>query len=69
MYPISQYLPGKMFRNTTLRGGFGDALAEMDDAVGRIMSALSISGQRNNTLVIFTSDNGQVYLSLVFRQT
>ncbi len=52
------HILGSQFRNTTYRGGFGDALAEMDHAVGRVMSALSRAGVRDNTLVVFTSDNG-----------
>ena len=47
-----------MFRNTTERGGFGDALAEMDDAIGRVISSLKKAGASNNTLIIFTADNG-----------
>jgi arylsulfatase A-like enzyme len=30
----------------------------MDDAIGRIIAALEESGQRSNTLILFTSDNG-----------
>ena len=33
----------------------------MDDEVGRLLVALDQTGQRANTLVIFTSDNGGVY--------
>lgn len=32
----------------------------LDDAVGRVLDALDASGQRDNTLVIFTNDNGPV---------
>ena len=42
----------------TLRGPYGDALAEFDDTVGDIMAALEKSGVINNTLIFFTSDNG-----------
>jgi arylsulfatase A-like enzyme len=35
-----------------------ESLLAVDEAVGRIMSALARSGELNNTYVIFTSDNG-----------
>ena len=34
------------------------SVIEMDDAVGQILEALSISGLKENTLVYFTSDHG-----------
>jgi len=33
-------------------------ISQVDDAVGRILSALDESGQRDNTLVVFTADHG-----------
>ena len=33
-------------------------IEHMDDGIGRVMQALEKNGQRKNTLVIFTSDNG-----------
>ena len=48
----------KQFTNTTLRGPFGDSLANLDWGVGEIMAALKQSGVDNNTLVFFTADNG-----------
>eukprot|EP00943_MAST-04B_sp_MAST-4B-sp1_P004964 g4964.t1 len=44
--------------NSTLRGRFGDALAEMDDAVGQILNFLYSIKAEENTIVFFTSDNG-----------
>ena len=49
---------GKEFTNSTSRGHFGDALAELDDQVGKIMSALKETKIDDNTFVFFTSDNG-----------
>ena len=40
------------------RGAYGDAIEDVDDAVGRVMDALRAAGQADNTLVVFTSDNG-----------
>ncbi len=46
------------FCNSTLRGRFGDALSELDAAVGAIMDAVASSGQDGDTITFFTSDNG-----------
>lgn len=46
------------YRNTSYRGGFGDALKEMDDSIGKLMHQIRKSGIENNTMIIFTSDNG-----------
>jgi arylsulfatase A-like enzyme len=37
---------------------YAASVMHLDDAVGRILAALDKTGQRANTLVIFTSDNG-----------
>jgi arylsulfatase A-like enzyme len=49
---------GADYVNSSARGHFGDSLLEMDAAVGNVMSSLKKVGQLNNTIVIFTSDNG-----------
>jgi len=46
------------FRGKSRRGLLGDVMAEVDDSVGRIMKALEENGVADNTLVIFSSDNG-----------
>ena len=48
----------EQFTNTTLRGPFGDSLANLDWAVGEVMTALKENGVDNDTFVFFTSDNG-----------
>ena len=37
---------------------YAACIMHLDDAVGRIVAALEKSGKRENTLVVFTSDNG-----------
>lgn len=39
-------------------GAYGDSVIEVDAIVGRIMAALKSNGLNDDTLVIFTSDNG-----------
>ncbi len=41
-----------------LGSAVADLIMETDDVVGRVLSALRESGAEDNTLVIFTSDNG-----------
>ena len=60
--PHYQYF-GCAFENKTLRGRFGDALAEADWIAGNIVQKLNDLGLLNNTLILFTSDNGP-YLPL-----
>ncbi len=40
------------------RGPYGDVIAEIDASTGRILAALEKHGLTDDTLVIFTSDNG-----------
>ncbi|MCI0638789.1 MAG: sulfatase [Gemmataceae bacterium] len=42
-------------------GLYGDVMAELDDSVGRLMAKLKELGLDENTIVIFTSDNGPWY--------
>jgi arylsulfatase A-like enzyme len=51
------YFPDR-FANSTPRGPFGDAVAASDDAVGRLLSALEDAGMTEDTLVVYTGDNG-----------
>ncbi len=46
------------FRGRTEHGLFGDVMEEVDWSVGQVMEALDRYGLTENTLVIFTSDNG-----------
>lgn len=46
------------FCNTSKRGRFGDAMAEMDNSIGVLMDGLKTAGVDDNTVVFFTSDNG-----------
>lgn len=46
------------FAGKTERGLYGDVISEIDWSVGEILNAIKTSGIDDNTLVIFTSDNG-----------
>lgn len=46
------------FKGQSLRGLYGDCIEEIDHHVGRIRTTLEAEGIAENTLLIFTSDNG-----------
>ncbi|MES2692843.1 MAG: sulfatase-like hydrolase/transferase, partial [Verrucomicrobiota bacterium] len=48
----------KEFKGKSLRGIYGDTVEEVDWSVGQVLEALRSNGVAENTLVIFTSDNG-----------
>jgi len=51
-------LPNPKFAGRTGYGDFPDSLAEMDSNVGALLDAVDELGVRDDTIVIFTSDNG-----------
>lgn len=66
--PFFLYVPHSMphvplfvsekFAGKSGQGIYGDVIMEIDWSVGQIMQALNDNGLVNNTLVVFTSDNG-----------
>ena len=48
----------KEFAGMSVRGLYGDVVAEIDWSAGQVVSALKEAGVGGNTLVVFTSDNG-----------
>lgn len=66
--PFFAYVPFSMphipiyaseeFAGASRRGLYGDVIEEIDAGVGRVLEELEGCGLRENTLVIFTSDNG-----------
>jgi len=55
------YFPSSQFKGKSAAGPYGDAAEELDWSVGEILRALETRGLRENTLVVFTSDNGPWY--------
>ena len=51
-------IPHRDFSGRTGAGDFADSMAEMDYRVGEILDEIDVLGIRNDTLVIFGSDNG-----------
>jgi arylsulfatase A len=48
----------KAFQDTSRRGLYGDIIEEIDWSVGQVIQALRDEGLDENTMVVFTSDNG-----------
>ncbi len=54
-------VPNERFVGSSQLGARGDAIHELDDTVSQVLAALEKRGIADNTLVIFTSDNGGVW--------
>ncbi len=54
-YPV---VPSPEFKGKSGAGDYGDFVMQTDWTVGQVLDALRRSGVADNTLVIFTSDNG-----------
>lgn len=57
-YPHTPYQAGTAFKGTSRDGVRGDVVQELDRSVGEMITALKEAGVAENTIVIFTSDNG-----------
>lgn len=53
-------LPHPRFKGVTTLGPRGDAIAQLDWMTGRIVAAVKELGLEENTLILFSSDNGPV---------
>lgn len=56
--PHAPIIPNDRFDGKSQAGPYGDFVVETDDACGQILKALEESGLADNTIVIFTADNG-----------
>ncbi|NME72447.1 sulfatase-like hydrolase/transferase [Flammeovirga aprica JL-4] len=56
--PHTPFLPSQKFKGTSNQGAYGDQVQDIDWQVGELMKALKENGIDDNTLVIYTSDNG-----------
>ena len=61
--PHTPWLPTKRFEGKTPVSDYGDFVLMVDDLVGRLLGALDKTKQVDETLFIFTSDNGPVWYS------
>ena len=56
--PHAPVFASKAFQGKSKGGRFGDTVKEIDWSVGQVMKAIKEAGIDENTLVVFTSDNG-----------
>ncbi len=61
--PHTPVLPRKDFVGTSKAGSYGDFTQELDWSVGEIVKALKEKGVVDNTIIIFTTDNGASRIS------
>jgi arylsulfatase A-like enzyme len=59
--PHTPWLPEPIFQGKSGAGMYGDFVMMVDSMIGRVLRTLDESGMTDNTLVIFTSDNGPVW--------
>ena len=59
--PHQPFFPSEAFAGRSAGGPYGDAVSELDWSVGQVIAAIHRAGIAENTLVVFTSDNGPWY--------
>ena len=59
--PHTPWLPAEKFRGIGQAGLYSEFVAHVDDVVGRITQQLEASKLADNTVVVFSSDNGPVW--------
>lgn len=57
-FPHTPLFASEKFKGTSRRGLYGDVVTELDDSVGQVLQTLRDLELAENTLVLFTSDNG-----------
>ncbi len=56
--PHAPIIPNDEFDGKSEAGGYGDFMVQTDWVVGQVLKALKAQGLEDNTIVIFSSDNG-----------
>lgn len=56
--PHAPIIPNDEFDGKSSAGAYGDSVNETDDSIGKLLRALDEAGLTDNTIVIFSSDNG-----------
>lgn len=56
--PHAPIIPNDEFDGKSQAGPYGDFVTQTDDIVGKLLAALDRAGLAENTIVVFTADNG-----------
>lgn len=56
--PHTPWMPNEEFKGTTKLGTYGDFIAQIDNIVERVSAKIEELGISENTIIIFSSDNG-----------
>jgi arylsulfatase A-like enzyme len=56
--PHTPWLPSEEFKGKSGAGVYGDFVMMVDHMVGEVLKAVEAKGELDNTIVVFTSDNG-----------
>lgn len=56
--PHTPWVPTKEFQGKSPIGDYGDFILNIDHVVGEVIKALKNTGELDNTIIIFSSDNG-----------
>lgn len=59
--PHTPWLPSEDFQGKSAAGMYGDFAMMVDHNIGQVLNALDTCGMADDTLVIFSSDNGPVW--------
>ena len=59
--PHTPWLPAREFIGKSGAGMYGDFVMQVDHVVGQLLGGLQQAGMADNTLVLFSSDNGPVW--------
>ncbi|TKG92480.1 sulfatase [Puteibacter caeruleilacunae] len=66
--PHTPWLPSKEFRGKSGAGVYGDFVMMVDNTVQQVLDAVKQNGIDNNTIIVFTSDNGSHWLPSDIKQ-
>jgi len=56
--PHAPIIPGEQFRGRSGAGAYGDYVIQTDWMAGQVIEAIERNGFKDNTIIIFSSDNG-----------